>query len=77
MGDILELIDTGKNFLNSTPIILALRSTVGPEKLLYGRGNQHCPVEASKLDKLLPRVLVSQYNLIVRPIAEDNIFIYH
>lgn len=34
-------------------------------------------VEASKLDKLLPRVLVSQYNLIVRPIAEDNIFIYH
>lgn len=77
VGDIFELIDTGKNFLNSTPITLALKSTMGPEKLLYGRGNQHCSVEAPKLHKLLLWLLVNQYNLIVRPVAEDNISIYH
>lgn len=37
VGDLLELIDTGKNFLNSTPITLALRSTMGLKASVWQR----------------------------------------
>lgn len=43
VGDLLELIDTGKNFLNSTPITLALRSTMGPESFCMAEETNTVP----------------------------------